>query len=98
MDLLITVPEACDPPMQTDLRCEGRFPLATDLACRINGQRITVDIKYADYMNPIAVRDNIAIKISPITNPHSTHPSAPIVLQVRDSIGAEVLRQETEGV
>lgn len=43
--IYVVIPVQCTPPPPTELVCKSEAPLIKVLPCRINGDRITIDVR-----------------------------------------------------
>jgi hypothetical protein len=72
----VFIPPECEAPFASDLACTSDAPLVENLACRINGNRVTIVVESIDG-GTIDVGSLISISLSNIKNPTSTEPTQP---------------------
>lgn len=87
--IYVVIPIQCTPPDPTKIVCMSEAPLSKILPCRLNGDRITIDV-VAEPGHTIVEDDAIVIVIGPIYNPGSMKPSDPYDISIRSDTWYEV--------
>ena len=99
----VVIPNECTPPFPSELKCTSKLPLAVDLPCHLNGNRVTIDIQIDEAIKlenggpGIQPGDLISLSVGQITNPSSLSPSNPYLISIRSDTSYEVAKQVTKG-
>jgi hypothetical protein len=70
----VFIPPQCEAPFASELTCTSNEPLVENLNCRVNGNRVTIEVESFDG-KMIDTGSNISISLSNIKNPTSTEPT-----------------------